>query len=41
MTVTVPTEVQLYLRAFGGLAALAVSGEPARALIEAARQAVR
>lgn len=41
VTVTVPTEVQLYLRAFDGLAAMAVSGEPARDLIKIARQAVR
>jgi Domain of unknown function (DUF5753) len=39
VTVTVPTEVRLYLNAFGGLAALAVSGEPARALIKAASRA--
>jgi transcriptional regulator with XRE-family HTH domain len=40
VTVTAPTELQLYLRAFDGLAALAVSGKPAGALIEAAIQAI-
>lgn len=37
VTVTVPREVRLYLDAFDELAALAVSGDPARALVQAAR----
>ena len=39
VTVTVPGEVRLYLDAFGALAALAVSGDQAQALIRAAREA--
>jgi transcriptional regulator with XRE-family HTH domain len=38
VTVTVPTEVRLYLKAFDGLAALAVSGDQARNVIRAARR---
>jgi Domain of unknown function (DUF5753) len=37
VTVTVPREVRLYLDAFAELAALAVSGEQAQALLRAAR----
>jgi hypothetical protein len=36
VTVTAPGEVGQYVRAFGELRALAVSGRPARALITAA-----